>query len=167
MINRKNSPSLTYNHHSEILKNLGLKPGKIYITSNHDTAIPNVSKIRNDHSSRRINSMLAKLHELSESTSKQSLGKFMAHSSPDVIINENNILSTLVKDNPTMGKSIETVKKQYGAVSNMDPAREYISNYVKLLNPQSSYGNVKIPKAMRRHISKKWHEQQKLVLGTE
>jgi hypothetical protein len=66
-----------------------------------------------------------------------------------------------------MGKSIETVKKQYGAVSNMDPAREYISNYVKLLNPQSSYGNVKIPKAMRRHISKKWHEQQKLVLGTE
>lgn len=167
LLNQENTPSLDYNHHKLILDHFNMKPGKIYLTKGYESAISSQTKIPDEYSSKRINSMLTKFHELSETTSKRSLGGFVTHNSPSVIINENNILSTLSKHNPGQHRSIGVVKDQYRSLVKEDPARQWIEQYVKKLRPNTAYGDVKIPKAMRKHIDREYHDNQKLVLGTE
>ena len=157
-------PSFQYHLMKGKKQSLGIEGGKIYLTRNKaGDPIRELINPKEYGASKKLTDLISGHHELSETkVKKPSMLTFSGHKSPEVIINENNALATLHRDNPGMTKSINSLQETMSTMAKIDPGRASVANYVG-----GEYGKQKIPKAMKKYIMRQHHSEMKDELGTE
>jgi len=159
----KNIPSFRY-YASKAKPDFGLEDGKIYQTVKNPSDVISraIGNLRGG-ASRRTSDLVMLHHELMETKIKKpTMLGFHGHKSPDVIVAENNLLASLKRDNPDMPNTIKSTIGHFQGAARLDNGRKIVAKYVP-----EGYGEAKIPKAMRKHIARKYHEDMKAQIGTE